>query len=176
MGFSKNQKYILFALGAVGVCLCSFAALVMFSDLGESPNVAAVQDTAVLPTEIPQPTVPAFLTRCVPASESLVMIIQDGIDDVIVGNYVTEAYAVKSNDFERVYFVAAYIYGDGMEDGVGPGVWAKSGELDGPGLFFSIDGFANEFSSWGDGGSTDAQLSQIDDGAQEAAKCAEYYK
>ena len=39
-------------------------------------------------------------------------------------------------------------------------------------LYYSVDGFALQFSDWGDGTKTDAQLYQFDDGAQEAIECA----
>jgi hypothetical protein len=51
-------------------------------------------------------------------------------------------------------------------------LWAISGEFEQPGLTYSVNPFALEFSDWGDGTKTDAQLSQFDDGAQEAIACA----
>jgi hypothetical protein len=49
----------------------------------------------------------------------------------------------------------------------------RQGLASGPpeGLIFSVNGFATEFSDWGDGGATDAALSMSDDGGSEAEAC-----
>jgi hypothetical protein len=52
------------------------------------------------------------------------------------------------------------------------GTWATN-SLEDEGLIFAVDGLANEFSDWGDGRETDAQLSLADDGAEESRECVE---
>jgi hypothetical protein len=111
--------------------------------------------------------------RCDAAPKPLVDAIATGLT-VQGGGTLRQAQAVKSEDFERVYFVSAEIDGAGME-GLGDiGTWAKSGPLRvGGGLILSVDPAAIEFSDWGDGGKTDAQLSMEDDGAEASRECVE---
>jgi hypothetical protein len=96
--------------------------------------------------------------------------IEEGLT-VSGGGSLRNARAVKSNDLEKVYMVAADIQGDGMEGNDDIGVWATN-SLQGNGLIFSVDGFAKEFSDWGDAATTDAQITQAADGVDEAKECA----
>jgi hypothetical protein len=111
--------------------------------------------------------------RCENVPPGLVQGIATGLT-VGGGGTLTNAKAVKSNDFERVYFISADIDGPGLEGPDDIGTWAKSGPLRvGGGLILSVDAVAKEFSDWGDGGSTDAMLSMDDDGAEESKECVE---
>jgi hypothetical protein len=90
------------------------------------------------------------------------------------GGSLKNARAVRSQDFKRVYFVSAEIDGPGLEGSGDIGTWAKSGPLRvGRGLILAVDSVANEFSDWGDGRTTDAQLSMSNNGAEESQKCVE---
>ena len=139
-----------------------------------------VLSTETLQSERPTETAglpePKFLSRCISLPKERIEDLQYGLDDSLPDNYIVEAYAVRSNDYKKVYFMAAYVYGPGIEDGVGPGVWARIGGLETPGLIYSVGGVANGYSDWGDGGTIDARLSLFDDGADEARKCVEYHK
>jgi hypothetical protein len=113
--------------------------------------------------------------RCRNVPPGLVQAIETGLT-VTGGGTLTNAKAVKSDDFKRVYFISADIEGSGMEGANSDdiGTWAKSGPLRvGGGLIFAVDATANEFSDWGDGRKTDAQLSMEDDGAEESKECVE---
>jgi hypothetical protein len=111
--------------------------------------------------------------RCENVPQGLVQAISEGLT-VGGGGTLTNAKAVKSNDFKRVYFISADIDGPGLEGPDDIGTWAKSGPLRvGGGLIFSVDAVANEFSDWGDGRKTDAQFSMEDDGAEESKDCVE---
>lgn len=98
--------------------------------------------------------------------------IRAGIQGVQQSNDILPGFAVRSNDYERVWFVAAEITGPGIEPKQAIGLWAINGELDEPGIILSVNGFALEFTEYPDGSTTDAQTSQFDDGAQEALACA----
>jgi hypothetical protein len=112
-------------------------------------------------------------THCRNVPPGLVNAMEEGLS-VTGGGTLTNAHAVKSEDFKRVFFVSAEINGAGMEGSGEIGTWAKSGPLRaGGGLILAVDSFANEFSDWGDGGETDAQLSMDNDGAEESKDCVE---
>lgn len=119
---------------------------------------------------------PARSDRCVPASAAQIDRIRYGIQAVEPDNDIKTAWAVRSADFERVWMVAALIYGDGIEDGAGPGVWAIGGEIERPNTTLSVGGFAHEFSAWGPAETTDAQITMNTDGVKEAVQCAELDK
>jgi hypothetical protein len=104
-------------------------------------------------------------SRCEPASAALVSAIEAGLT-VTGGGSLSNAFIVRSGDFENVYFVAAQIEGEGMGGAVG--VWATNGP-NGDGSIFSADAFAAEFSDWGDG----PGFNLSDDGLAEARDCAE---
>jgi len=59
-----------------------------------------------------------------------------------------------------------------MENGVGPGVWAISGDPDNPGLTYSVNNFAKEFSTWPDASKTDATIESSAHGVSEAIQCS----
>jgi hypothetical protein len=111
-------------------------------------------------------------TRCVSSSSAQLDSIRAGVKDIDPNNDVKTGWAVKSNDFDNVWFVSAKIYGTGMKNGSGPGVWAVSGDQNSPGMILSVDGYAKQFSSYPDAGKTDASITMSDDGANEAQSCA----
>jgi hypothetical protein len=124
-------------------------------------------DGSAVPTSAPA------ASRCVPASTAQMAAIRAGVKGEASYNDVRSGWAVKSKEFQNVWFVASKIYGPNAENGVGPGVWAISGNPSSPGLTLSVGGFANEFSDYPDAGKTQAQMSMSSDGAQEAKQCAE---
>jgi len=129
---------------------------------------ANVTDTGGLPNTTTSDT----RSRCVAVRRGVLHAIASGL--TVQGGSLSKGAAVKSEDFEKVWFVAAEIDGAGGLEGTGEiGVWATNADPSrGPsGSIFSVDGFAKEFSDWGDGSTTDATLSMSDDGAQEAVEC-----
>jgi hypothetical protein len=118
---------------------------------------------------------PSPSDRCVSASTAQIEIIRSGIRGIDANNDIVSVWAVKSNSFSNVWFVAAEITGAGIESKTAIGVWAIPGELEQPSAgTWSVGGFANEFSDWGNGATADMQLSMNDDGAKEAESCAKY--
>lgn len=112
---------------------------------------------------------PAAVSRCSPASPALVDTVAEGLT-VTGGGSLKGAYVVKSNDFNKAYFVAANIVGQGLS-GQDTGVWVTNSES-GQGSVYAVNAFAKEFSDRGDGGQTDAGFSMNDDGAREVEACA----
>jgi hypothetical protein len=123
-------------------------------------------------TQSPEaPAAPTTVTgRCEKVSSAMLNAIAAGLT-VDGSGTLCNGYAVKSDDFSKVYMVAADIQGVGMEGTDEVGVWATN-SLDGSGLIFAVDGLAQEFSDWGDGDTTDANITQSSDGVSEAKECA----
>jgi hypothetical protein len=104
-------------------------------------------------------------SRCEPVPAALVSAISSGLT-VNGGGSLSNAQAVRSTSFSKVWFVAARINGSGMgADSVG--VWATN-DLAGAGMVYAIDGLAHEFSDWG----VAKDISRSDDGYAEARACA----
>lgn len=111
-------------------------------------------------------------SRCEPASGAQVQTLRSAIQDEQARNGIENVYAVRSKDFQRVWMVAGGITGDGIKAGQAIGVWAMNGEKDSPGLTFSVNYMAKEFSGFGLGSGTKAAITMNDDGAKEAEACA----
>jgi hypothetical protein len=123
-------------------------------------------------TQSPQePAAPTTVVgRCEKVSSAALNAIAEGLT-VTGGGTLREGYAVKSKDFNQVYMVAADIQGTGMEGNGEIGVWATN-SLDGSGSIFAVDRVAKEFSDWGHGDTTDANITPSSDGVSEAKECA----
>jgi hypothetical protein len=158
------------------VVLAAAALLALGSACGGGDggnDSAAPKATTTTRAEPPPATTADESSRCKKVPPGLVKAIESGLT-VTGGGKLTNAWAVKSEDFKRVYFISADIDGTGLEGPDDIGTWAKSGPLRvGGGLILSVDSVANEFSDWGDGRKTDAQLSISDDGAEESQDCVQ---
>ena len=87
----------------------------------------------------------------------------DFLESALYGKQLVGPVAVRSDDFEHVYFVAGRVDGE-------PALWAMN-QLDGSGLIYSINQHAYDVSHMGFGDTTDAHLTEDDDGASEALDC-----
>ncbi len=135
----------------------------------EQPTTIADEPSEPEPSE---PT-PIRDVRCEVASARQLEWINAGVQGLDSRNAVHSGIAVKSEDFVNAWFVAAIVYGPGIEDGAGPGVWYVTGDKDAPGLIFSVNTYAKEFSDFGHADRTQAGASMGDDGAREAERCAQ---
>ena len=99
--------------------------------------------------------------RCEPLPAAAVEHLGYALD----GKQLVNPVAVRSNDFEHVYFVAANVDGS-------PALWAMNG-LDGYGLILSVNDHAYDVSHMGRGEGTDAHITESDDGASEALSCVD---
>lgn len=116
------------------------------------------------------------MALCLPATQSQMELINYGIKDVQSSNYAVNGWIVRSDEFQRVYIVAAWIYGPGIESGAGPGVWAVGGEPDQPGTILAVNGFAKQFTAFPNAGLTDAEITLSTHGVDESIYCAEHAK
>lgn len=109
-------------------------------------------------------------SRCLPVAAEVVEAIATGLT-VTGGGTLRSARAVRSADYVRIYFVSAEIDGSGMDGDGEVGTWALNRIDSVAGLIFAVDGFARNFSDWGDGRKTDAEFSLARDGAEESRGC-----
>lgn len=119
------------------------------------------------PTQAPRATEIPVVDRCIPVPRDVARGIADGLT-VAGKGALSKARAVRSRDYERVWFVAAEIRGPGMDNVVG--VWATNSiDASELGSVFPANGIADEFSTWGDAGPR--RFAMTDDGAREAEGC-----
>lgn len=88
------------------------------------------------------------------------------------GATISEIGAVKSTEHPRVWFVSAILDVPGTGDAAAtlPATWATNG-IDGTGLWISLGGMAQQFSSYPDARSTTLGVSSRDAGARAAQNC-----
>ena len=87
------------------------------------------------------------------------------------GGTLRNGWAVVSADYSKVWFLAAEMDFAGAEGNGEIGVWAVNDLAPYYGTIFSVNSFALEFTDWGNGPATSAQISMSDDGASEAEAC-----
>ena len=108
-------------------------------------------------------------SRCEAVSDDLLAAIGSGLDGG--GLTLREGQAVRSEEREEVWFVAADIEGPGLEGTSDIAVWATNSLEVGGGLILSVDALAQEFSVWPDADTTDAEIADTEDGVDEARQC-----
>lgn len=108
------------------------------------------------------------LSRCLDVPENIVANINEGWDTK--GLTFRKAKAVKSKDFESVYFVSGDIQGAGLESESDIATFTTN-KLDTVGIYMSVDGVAKEFSVFPDASTTDAKATMSDDGAKLSRDC-----
>jgi hypothetical protein len=102
--------------------------------------------------------------RCVNVPSDKLEALESGLN--LSGGSLRDGWAVKSRDFNNVYFIAAEIDGPGIEGDGDVGLWA-SNSLDINAMMFSVDSVAQEFSVF----PKHKDVSRFDDGAEEAKSC-----
>lgn len=105
--------------------------------------------------------------RCEPVAREVAAGIAEGLT-VQGGGSLRNVQAVKSNDFNDVWFVAADLEGAGLDGTDDIGVWATN-SITRVASIFAADSVAKEFSDWGDAG---GRFKPDDDGMAEARMCA----
>lgn len=166
----KRIPFIVIAIIAL-VAFCIFCIIASFTmdAMGLIPTPAP---TTIQPPATNTSLPPTQVSRCILATSQQIELLRQGIKAIEPNNDVLQGFAVRSNDFERVWFVSAEITGAGIEPKQAIGLWAMAGEPEFPTGVLSINGFALNFSDWFDGTKTEAQMTMFDDGAQEALTCA----
>jgi len=98
-------------------------------------------------------------SRVIPATQTQLNQVKEGLEE---GFTASNAYAIKSNDFEKVYFVACNLSGPGVSEAVA--VWSISGDSNAPGMILCANHIAKEFSVYPLGSDTKANISMADEG------------
>ncbi len=118
----------------------------------------------------PGSSAPKKDARCLDISATVQQDLIDGLTDG-TGATLRGFQAVRSKDFEQVFFVAAELEGPGLDGDDQIGVWATN-IIDTYGCrYLSISAIAKEFSNFPDGDTTDANVTMNDDGANLATEC-----
>lgn len=118
-----------------------------------------------------EPEEPPADARCERVSKAMAAAILSGAENGTGKLAPTgRAAAVRSDDFEKLFFIAVEFKAAGVGSEVG--VWASNSLQPGGGTILAVDGMAQEFTVWPDGDTTSAAISSADDGAAEAADCA----
>ena len=141
------------------ILLVVFGLLVLGAVVPSSDN-GSDEGTESKPTSQQSDTTVIAETKkssCIPLADSVLNAIASGEEDG-VGMRPTVGYAIKSADFDNVYFLAVEFGATGIENQVG--VWARNGIE--TGLILSVDGTAKSFTVWPDASKTDAQISGAD--------------
>lgn len=110
---------------------------------------------------------PKLDKRCESVSQEVQDALIVGVD--ASGVHLTTFEAVKSKDFDTVYFVAANLEGEGMDDG--QIVVFATNDIEHVATMMSVNSMAQEFFVWPDADSTDAHITMDDDGADESVDC-----
>lgn len=151
----KKSEFTIKWLPAFSVVIILFAMVAIMVDCSNKRKANEIAQKAL----------------CVPASSAQISDLRESIKYKADYNDIESTYMVRSNDYQKVYFVAAQITGPGLDNIIG--VWAITGDPDTPGMFFSVNGYAHVFSGFGIGSTTDANFTMDKHGAEEAYFCAE---
>lgn len=163
--------------------LATLAALLALAGCGgetsetgpEAADEPATEDATEPAEESPEP---AEESRCLPVSAPLKRAIAEGLT-VQGGGSLGKAAAVRSEDFEEIWYVSAVIRGPGMGDDP-VGTWAANidpAAKDPGGLLTAADAIARAFSDWGAAAQEGSPATWVrgleNDGAQESRDCLE---
>ena len=85
------------------------------------------------------------------------------------GAKFVKASAVKSPDFDKVYFIAVEFSATGVDNQIG--VFASNSLTDGGGVVMAVDEMAKQFTVWPDADKTDAAISGADPSVATAKAC-----
>jgi hypothetical protein len=153
---------------AIGASLLLFVAIGVVAPASTRPFIGTGQTPGASSKPTPNSS-SAPSSRCIAVSplklETMLPLTAAG------GGTMRNGWAVKSSDFSKVWFLAAEMDFAGAEGDGEIGVWAVNDLTPFYGTIFSVNSFALEFTNWGNGPATSAQISMSDDGASEAEAC-----
>ncbi len=126
-----------------------------------SSSTPAPTTTSAAPTAAP-------VSRCEEVSPELRETIAQGAQPVFSDLEITEAAAVRSQQYSKVYMVAGRITTKEEEQ---IGLWATNSLSADEGVLLSVDGYAQHFTIWPKAADTEADIRLGDEGTFEAIAC-----
>jgi hypothetical protein len=125
MEFVKKYKFEVLAITIVAIMIATF--------------LAAYADRDTVKTVLPEQKQTACQDVPEPIAKSILSTLDKGVT-------LGPTKAVKSSDFSEVYFISADLEGDGLtgKDDIATFATNSLGE---PGMFYSVNGVAEQFSS-----------------------------
>lgn len=113
---------------------------------------------------------------CLHVHPVLLESIGDGIKKKTKAKIVGHGFAVRSDDYKKVWMVAAELDGPGLEGDGDIAVWGTNEDptkASSSGLILQANGMAEQFSVWGAAAQpgSSADLNPTDHGVAEAAEC-----
>lgn len=106
---------------------------------------------------------------CVAVSQAMLDGIASGAEKSVGTVKLSRGEAVKSPDFDKVYFIAAHLSAPGVKDEVA--VWSSNSLAPGGGLILAVDGYAQQFTVWPDADKSSAKISKADPSVGRAKNC-----
>jgi hypothetical protein len=107
--------------------------------------------------------------RCAEVTPEKLAEIESGLT-VAGGGSLKEGWAVKSEDFDSIYFIAAEMEGPGFYGDGQYGLWAVESMEPGQGEIYSVNSRAKALSEWP---KADASINVKSDGAEDVLACIE---
>ena len=157
--------------GTVLLALAFFGTLFILSIIFSSEDTTSEATPKATPI-IWDKAVKTKTSRCEKPSKVLVATIASDLQTNGEGS-LRHAYAVRSNDFEKAWFLAADIQAPGIESEGDIGVWSVNAIDDSHPNIIAANAVAREFTTWGTAGNfSERTFSSSNDGFEEARKCA----
>lgn len=142
------------------------------TDAGDREQEVAVRDE---PSYTAQATPERELGDCIQISDEILATkFQDTLKESYrqQGAKLRDARAVKSEDRENIYYVSAEVDAPGLEGDGDYLTWATTSLEPYGGMTYSVDDPTVEFSTWGDGRQTRAELGDMSErGVRESRRC-----
>lgn len=147
--------------------LIATTLLLLTGCASNTPTTAAPENTSAS-----EPTEATEETRCVDVDQTTIDAMSGGLNaaDVELTNWA----AVKSDGYDKVWFVSAIANGGGFDGEIF--TFATNDDPTQPGidgLTLAADAMTDEFTDWPYGPDTDFGVSFVDDGGEESRDCAE---
>lgn len=164
-------------LKIAGIVVVGLIVLGMLFGGEEEDTSPPEQDDGGIASDTSSPDEPKEQSAdCLKAHPTVVKAIGTGLKKKTQAKIVGEGFAVRSDDYKKVWMVAAELDGPRLEGEGDIAVWGTNedpSKANSSGLILQANGMAEEFSVWGAAAQpgSAADLSPADHGVAEAAEC-----
>jgi hypothetical protein len=108
-----------------------------------------------------------YAGKCIEIDNVMVSTIESGFNDKNQKLQPKSVYAVKSEDYKSVYFIA------GKTENGEIGVWSSNSVKAGEGMIMAAETYSVAISVWPDARKSRAKLSMFDDGFSDSLHCSQ---